>query len=823
MADIKSIVSKLTLEEKSALCSGITNWRTTPIKSQNIPSVFVADGPHGMRKEVQKADVANIMQSSYPSTCFPTAVTLASTWDVTLAERVGKEIAEEAIDQNVDVVLGPGVNIKRNPLCGRNFEYFSEDPYLAGELGAAYVAGVQSMNVGTSLKHYAVNNQEYRRLTISSEVDERALREIYLTAFETTVKKSQPYTLMCCYNLINGVHGSDNKKILSDILRDEWGFDGIVISDWGAINDRVKGIVAGLDLEMPSSNGINDKEIQKAVEEGRLSMEDLDKVVTRMLKFIYKCYENRSKHEGVKADYDKHYETACEVATKGAVLLKNEDSILPLAKGSKIAVVGALAKEMRYQGSGSSRINPYKLTSFTDYLDEIKADYVYAAGYDIKSDKIDKALLKEAVELAKGSDKVLVFIGLTDEYESEGFDRQHMELPASHNSLVDAIKEVNKNIIIVLSGGSPMALPWLNDVKAVLNMYLAGCAGGKACYKLLFGEVNPSGKLAETFPLSLRDNPAYLYYGMGPRTVEYRESIFVGYRYFDTAKKDVLFPFGYGLSYTTFEYSDIKLDKAEMTEKDTLTVSFRITNTGKIAGEEAAQVYVHDNESTIFKEDKALKGFVKVKLEAGESKEVSVTLDKRSFAFYNVAVNDWTVEAGDFTVMVGASSRDIKLTETVKVKAAKVEVPDYRQIAPVYYSLIHSADYSQIEFEELLGRKLPENTPLKKGEIDYNATVGDLGVCSLGKFLIWATQTFSSLVLPKGSPESLKKMVRLAALSLPLRNMFMMTNGIVSRKVVDGLVKRCNSGPFCGIGMIISGLLHRDARKDANPNYKVSE
>jgi beta-glucosidase len=821
MTDIKSIVSKLTLDEKCALCSGISNWRTTPIVSQDIPSVFVADGPHGMRKEVQKAEVANIMQTSEPSTCFPPAVTLASTWDINLAAKVGKAIAEESIDQEVDVVLGPGVNIKRNPLCGRNFEYFSEDPYLAGEMGASYVAGVQKENVGTSLKHFAVNNQEYRRLSISSEVDERALREIYLPAFENTVKKSQPYTIMCCYNPVNGTHGSDNKKLLTDILRDEWGFEGIVVSDWGAVNNRVKGILAGLDLEMPTANGVNDKEIKKAVEEGKIDIEDLDKIVIRMLKFVYKCYENRSKHKkDFKADYDKHFETACEVATKGAVLLKNEDNTLPLKKGSKLAVIGNLAKEMRYQGSGSSRINPYKLASFTDYLDEIKEDYKYADGYNPKEDKLDKSLLKEAVEIAKESETVLLFVGLTDEYESEGFDREHIELPKSHNALIEAIKEVNKNIIIVLSGGSPMAMPWLDDVKAVLNMYLAGCAGGKACYKLLFGEVNPSGKLAETFPISLRDNPAYLYYQMGPQTVEYRESIYVGYRYFDTANKDVLFPFGFGLSYTTFEYSDLVLEKSEITDKDTLNVTFSITNTGKVAGEEVAQVYVKDNESTIFREEKALKGFVKVMLNAGETKQVSIELNNRSFGFYNTLINDWTVENGDFTIMVGASSRDIKLRETVTVKAEKVEIKDYRLTAPVYYKLPHTADYSQIEFEELLERKLPDNVPLKKGQIDYNATIGDIGICSLGRVLKWATQTFSSAILPKDSPDYLKKMVRLSALSLPLRNIYTMTNGAVSKKVVDGLVKRCNGYPFQGLGMIISGLIHKDERKDANPNYK---
>lgn len=819
MANIESIVSKLTLEEKCALCSGITNWRTTPIASQDIPSIFVADGPHGMRREKTTTDVANVMQESEPSTCFPTAVTLASSWDVSLLAKVGKTIANEAIDQKVDVVLGPGINIKRNPLCGRNFEYFSEDPYLAGELGASYVAGVQSQNVGTSLKHFAVNSQEYRRLTLSSDLDERSLREIYLSAFENTVKKSQPYTIMCSYNPINGVHASDNKKLLWDILREEWGFEGIVVSDWGAVNDRVKGIVAGLDLEMPTANGVNDNYIQKAVEDGTLAVEDLNKTVARVLKIVYKCFEDRAKHSEKPTDYNANFEIACEAATKGAVLLKN-NNILPLTKGKKISVIGSLSKVMRYQGSGSSRINPYKLTSFVDYLDEIKADYAYADGYD-NTDKPNKGLIKHAQSVAKESEVVIVFAGLTDEYESEGFDRVHLELPQSHNELIEAVKEVNSNVVVVLAGGSPMAMPWLGGVKAVLNMYLCGCAGGKACYKLLYGEVNPSGKLAETFPLSLRDNPAYLYYQMGPQTVEYRESIFVGYRFFDTAKKDVLFPFGYGLSYTKFEYSNLKLNNTQITDKDTLKVTFNITNTGDVAGEEVAQVYVKDKDSTIYREEKALKGFVKVALAKGETKEVSVTLDKRSFAFYNVMTNDWTVESGEFEIMVGASSRDIKLSGTITVTAKETAIADYKVSAPTYYKMQHCADYTSIEFEAVLGRKLIDNAPLKKGQIDYNACVGDLGVCSLGKIMKWAVNTFSAMILPKGSPEYIKKMVRLSALSLPLRNMYTMTNGMVSKKTVDGLIKRCNGYPFQGLGMIIGGFMKKQPKKSKNPNYIV--
>lgn len=815
MIDTKNILSKLTLEEKCALCSGIDFWKTTPLKAHGVPSVVMSDGPHGLRKEKATGDVGNVMQESEKSTCFPTAVTLASGWDPELAGKVASAIADEAIDQGVDVVLGPGINIKRNPLCGRNFEYFSEDPFLAGELGAAYVKAMQDKHVGTSLKHYAVNSQEYRRMTVSSDLDERALREIYLPAFENTVKKSQPYTIMCSYNPVNGVHASENKKLLTDILREEWGFEGIVVSDWGAVNDRIKGVLAGMDLQMPGDEGIADREIAEAVKNGVITEADVDKIVVRMLEFIDRCLEDRVMHGVKKADYEANFELAGDVAAQSAVLLKN-DGILPLAKGKNIAVIGSLAKVMRYQGSGSSRINPYKLVSFTEYLDELKVDYAYAAGYDSHNDKPDKELIDRACKVAEKADVVLLFVGLTDTYESEGFDRRHLNLPDSHNSLVKAVLEKNKNAVIVLSGGSPVEMPWINDVKAVLNMYLAGSAGGKACYKLLYGEVNPSGKLAETFPLSIRDNPSYLYYQMGPKTVEYRESIFVGYRYFDTAKKDVLFPFGHGLSYTQFEYSDLKLDKKEISDDENLKVTFTVKNIGSLDGAEIAQVYVKDVESTIFREEKALKGFKKVFLKAGESAEIEILLDKRSFAFYNTAIDDWYVESGDFEILVGASSRDIRLSEKVKVNSEAAEIPDYSSVAPVYYNIAQATEFSAKEFEALLGRPLVDNVRFKKGEIDYNSTVDDIGTCWIGKLLRWATYTFSGIVLPKGSPDYMKKMVQLSALCMPLRNIYAMTKGIVPKKVVDGLIKRCNGRPFNGIGMIIGGFLGKKPPKKSS-------
>jgi beta-glucosidase len=804
--DIKNLIGKLTLEEKCALASGVSFWDTTPISRLDIPSVNMADGPHGLRKEVIKSDVANVMQESQPATCFPTAVTLASSWDRQIVAEVADAIAEECIDQDVTTVLGPGINIKRNPLCGRNFEYFSEDPLLAGELGAAFVNSVQARGVGTSLKHFAANSQEYRRLVTSSEVDERALREIYLPAFEITVKKAQPYTIMCSYNPINGVHASDNKKLLTDILRDEWGYEGIVISDWGAVNDRIKGIQAGLDLEMPSSNGVNDDEIALAVKNGKLDEKDLDIVVERLLKYVKKCAENREKNGGKKCDYKAHHKIAKKAAAAGAVLLKNAADILPLKEDANIAVVGSMAKVMRYQGSGSSRINPTELVSFTDYLDKIGKSYDYAQGYIPEGDGRNKKLLKEAVEKAKGKDYVLAFIGLTDEYESEGFDRTHLDLPEGHNELIEKLIEANENVIVVLSCGSPVTMPWLGKVKGVLNLYLSGQAGGEACYDLLFGKTCPSGKLAETFPLSLSDNPAYLYYQMGPQTVEYRESIFVGYRYFDTANKEVLFPFGYGLSYTTFEYSNLTLDKKEISGNDILTVSFDIKNTGNYDGAEIAQVYVKAADSEIFREEKTLQGFEKVFLKKGEKKTVTVSLDKRAFAFYNVEEKDWTVEGGKYEILVGAASNDIRLSDTVEAEKVELRIPDYKESAPVYYNIGAASNIPDRQFEALLGHELVENRALKKGEIDYNSTLEDVRCTAFGRLVRWAVYTFSAVVLPKGSPLYLKKMVKMSSVVMPLRSMYTMTNGQISRQTVDGLIVAFNGKFFKGIFMALKAL-----------------
>ena len=802
--DFGEILKQMTLEEKASLCSGKTFWLTKEIKRLGVPSVLMTDGPNGLRKE-KAGRGTNIMNESEPATCFPTAVTLCSTWDPSLAEKAGKAIADEAKEQGQSTVLGPGVNIKRSPLCGRNFEYFSEDPYLAGEIGKGWVHGVQSENIGVSLKHYCANNQEHIRMSVDTIADERALREIYLPAFENIVKDEQPTTVMASYNRLNGKYLCDNKRMLTEVLRDEWGFKGIVVSDWGAVNDRVEGVKAGLDLEMPGNNGINDKLIVEAVRNGTLDEADLDKVALRMIKFAFEC--KAKEVENHKADFEAHHTLAREIGAAGAVLLKNEENILPVKSGEKIAVIGQLAKVPRYQGAGSSNINPYKKpVSFIEALSNANREYTYADGYTLKGNGYDKSLIKKAVKIAKDADKVLLFIGLTDSYESEGFDRKHLNMPNGHEILFDAIQAVNSNVAVVFSGGSPVDMREIVPAaKGLLCAYLGGQAVGEAVMDVIFGDVNPSGKLAETWPLRLHDNIASKYFPMGPKTVEYRESVYVGYRFFDTAKRDVMFPFGYGLSYTTFEYSDLKLSKEKFKDTDSVEISFKIKNTGSIDGAEVAQVYISDVESTIFRPEKELKRFSKVFLKAGESKEIKFTLDKRCFAYYNVDIKDWHVESGDFKIMVGASSRDIRLEKTVSVEssAPSVKVPDYRESAPCYYALVDEKfDIPAEQFEVLYKAPLPDNSPYKKGEFNVNCTVGDVSISRWGKF-IQNLLHFGVKVVSRSSQN--KDMLLASVDDMPIRSFYGFTGGMISAKSVEGLIDMFN-GKRGGFNKFIKGF-----------------
>ncbi len=662
--NLKVLVSQMTLEEKAGMCSGLDFWHLKGVDKLGIPSVMVSDGPHGLRKQDEAADHLGI-NDSIKAVCFPPAVLSACSFDRELMHTFGDAIGKEAQANDLSVVLGPAVNIKRSPLCGRNFEYYSEDPYLAGETAAAFIDGVQSHHVGTSIKHFAANNQEFNRMSCSSNADERTLREIYLPAFETAVKKSQPYTVMCSYNRINGTFSSENPWLLTKVLRDEWGFEGYVMSDWGAVNERVAGLKAGLELEMPSSYGINDQEIVKAVRDGSLDEGVLDQAVERILRIIFRYVDHREEQEFT---LDADHMLAKQIAEESMVLLKN-DSVLPLTEEEKIVFIGEFAAKPRYQGGGSSHINSYKVSSILDAVSD-QADVTYVKGFCADGDNYDEALAKEAIEAAKGADKVVIFAGLPDSFESEGYDRTHMRLPDGQNRLIEEILSVQSEVIVVLHNGSPVEMPWLPKVKGLLEAYLGGQAVGEALESLLFGKVNPSGKLAETLPYKLSDNPSYLTFGEG-ENVEYNEGIFVGYRYYDKKEMEVAFPFGYGLSYTTFAYSNLTVSQSEVSDNDTITVTVDVTNTGNMKGKEIVQLYIHDLTGAAQRPLKELKGYDKVSLKPGETRTVSFTLDYRSFAWYNTNLQDWYAKTGDYEILIGASSRDIRLSKKVHLTTAK--------------------------------------------------------------------------------------------------------------------------------------------------------
>lgn len=667
--DVKAIVKQMTLEEKAGMCSGKDFWHLKSVERLGIPEVMVSDGPHGLRKQDKDADHLGANES-IKAVCFPTACATACSFDRELLEKLGETIGEECQAENLSVILGPAVNIKRSPLCGRNFEYFSEDPYLASQMAAAHIRGVQSKNIGTSIKHFAANNQEYRRMSCSSEIDERTFREIYLAAFETAIKESNPDTVMCSYNKINGEFASENHRLLTEILRDEWGFEGYVMSDWGAVNDRVKGLAAGLDLEMPASGGYTDAEIVQAVKDGELDEIVLDTAVERILRIIFKYTDNRQPG---KFDMEADHKLAGKIAQESMVLLKN-DGILPLkTEGQKIAFIGKFAEKPRFQGGGSSHINSFKITSALEASKEY-TQVTYAQGYDVKEDKIDEKLLAEAVNTAKEADAAVIFAGLPDAFESEGYDREHMGMPMCQNALIAEIAKVQPNTVVVLHNGSPVEMPWADNVKGILESYLCGQAVGDAQAAILFGKANPCGKLAETIPYKLSDNPSYLNFPGDGKKVEYKEGVFVGYRYYDTKEMPVRYPFGYGLSYTTFSYRDLQLSSKEIKDTDKLTVTLKVKNTGSIAGKEIVQLYVSDMTNAANRPVKELKNFVKVELNPGEEKVVSMELDKRSFAWYNTEIKDWYAATGTYEILVGSSSADILLTAEIRI-ISTAEIP----------------------------------------------------------------------------------------------------------------------------------------------------
>lgn len=674
---IDELIRQMTLEEKASLCSGQGPWHTQALERLGIPALTLTDGPHGVRLSVKPEEFG--VWEHHPATCFPTNSAMAASWDTELVREVGKALAEECKALGVHVLLGPGINMKRSPLCGRNFEYYSEDPVLAGEMATAFVQGVQERGVGTSVKHYACNNQEFERMSINAEVDERTLREIYLPAFERVVKKAQPWTIMCAYNRINGVYGSEHRYLLTDILRDEWGFDGIVVSDWGAVNDRVAGLKAGLDLQMPGPAPRDDEKIVQAVRSGELDERVLDETVRRLLELVFKAtgavQEKDGKENRVEVDFAAHHQLARRAAAECMVLLKNDGNLLPLdaAALTSLAVIGRTAVEPRFQGGGSSQINP---TQVDIPLEEIKklapnVTVTYAEGYP-DSDEIDAKLIDEAVSAARQADVAVLFIGLPDRIESEGYDRKNMDLPENQVRLVQAVAAVQSNVVVVLNNGSAITMkPWIDQVPAVLEAWLPGQAGGGAIADILFGKVNPSGKLSETFPEKLADNPSYLNFPGENGVVRYGEGLFIGYRYYDKKQIRPLFPFGYGLSYTEFEYSDLKLDRTKMKDTEQLTVTVTVKNIGDRAGKEVVQLYINPKQSRLIRPDKELKGFAKVALEPGEAKEVTFTLSARDFAYYDPSYKTWVVETGEYEILIAKSAADIALKAVVRVESTQ--------------------------------------------------------------------------------------------------------------------------------------------------------
>ena len=786
----KEIIDKMKLEEKAALLSGKGEWQTWDFERLGIPSMYCSDGPHGIRKQAGAGDHLGL-NPSLPATCFPTAATIANSWNPELGEEIGKALGEEASVQGVHVVLGPGLNIKRSPLCGRNFEYFSEDPYLAGKMAAGYVRGIQSQGVYACPKHFAVNSQELRRMAMNAVVDERTLREIYLTGFEIAVKEGGAKAIMTSYNQVNGTYANENMHLLRDILRNEWGYEGIVITDWGGSNDHIKGVEAGSDLEMPTPGLDSARQIVAAVKEGRLAESAVDECVDRLLEAVLTLTKDRE----IPKEFDKkaHHALARKAASESAVLLKNEENILPLKPGTRVALIGDFAFEPRYQGAGSSMVNATELDKMAEMIKGY--DLVLAGtskGY-IRTGEEDTVLAKEAVDLAQSADVVLYCFGLDELSESEGIDRTHMRIPQNQISLLEAMARVNKNIVGVLSSGAAIEMPWHYCLKGLLHGYLYGQAGAGAMLDILTGKINPSGRLNETYPLRYEDTPAFRYFPSEERNSEYREGLYVGYRYYDTSKVRVMYPFGFGLSYTTFEYSDINVDETGVT--------FTVTNTGKMDGAEVAQLYVGMKDAKVYRPEKELKGFAKVFLKAGESREVRIAFDDKTFRYWNVRTNRWEIEGGTYRIMIGASCADIRLEAEAAVEGTTEEFPYYTNRMPSYYSgLIQQVDDK--EFEELLG------TPIPSGKWTGDLTVND-AICQMyyAKSAI-ARFAYKKLTQMKKKSEDAGKpdLNILFIYNMPFRAIAKMTGGMVSMEMVEGIVTMVNGHLFRGLGHTIGGF-----------------
>ena len=786
MQNTELLLKELTLEEKCALLSGAETFKTRGMPKHGIPQIWLSDGPHGLRKQAGESDHLGL-NPSVPATCFPTASAVANSWDAALGEEIGAALGEEAAAQEVSVLLGPGLNMKRNPLCGRSFEYFSEDPYLAGKLAAGYIRGIQSKGVAACPKHFAVNSQETRRMASDSIVDERTLREIYLTGFEIAVKEGHPRSIMSSYNLVNGTYANENKHLLMEILRDEWGFDGAVITDWGGSNDHALGVKNGSTLEMPAPGGDSVRELLAAVESGKISESDIDARLSELLPLVF---DTKAALDAAPREFDAaaHHALARRAAEESLVLLKNEGSLLPLAAGSKVAVIGDFAKNPRYQGAGSSMVNSTQVDVLLDKLIDSELNVIgYQQGFD-RHGKPDAALQKSACELAAQANAVILCMGLDEIAESEGLDRSNLLLAQNQVDLLQAVAAANPKIVVVLYSGSVVETPWLDNCQALLYAALGGQAGAGAVADALIGKVNPCGKLAETWPLTYADIPSAADFATRRKTVEYREGLYIGYRYFTTAEKAVRFPFGYGMSYTTFAYSDMAADEQG--------VSLTVTNTGSVAGTEIVQLYVAKKNSELFRPAKELKDFARVTLAPGEKQRITIMLDDKAFRFWNVKANRWEIEGGEYELLVGASVEDIRLCEKISVHGTATVHP-YEDVDLDCYYKGNVLSVSDADFEKLLGHPIPNG----KTKIDRNLTLGELNHARspLG-WLVWLVLTILlDVSYKRGKPD----LNILFQYNMPLRALAKMTNGAISMGMVDGIVMELQGFWILGLVRVI--------------------
>lgn len=802
----EEMIKKMTLEEKAAFLSGKGEWQTWDFERLGIPSMYCSDGPHGIRKQAGAGDHLGL-NPSLPATCFPTAATMANSWDPALGEEIGRALGEEARVQDVHVVLGPGLNIKRSPLCGRNFEYFSEDPYLAGKMAAGYVRGIQSKGRYACPKHFAVNSQELRRMAMNAVVDERTLREIYLTGFEIAVKEGRAKALMTSYNQVNGTYSNENTHLLKDILREEWGYEGIVITDWGGSNDHVKGVAAGSDLEMPTPGMDSARQIVKAVQENRIPEEDVDACVDRLLDAVL-TLTGRQEEKPSEFDKEAHHALAKKAAAQSAVLLKNQEDILPLKPGTHVALIGDFAFEPRYQGAGSSMVNTIKLDKMSELIGGYDLTVVgMARGYK-RDGEVDTVLEKEAVDLAQSVDVVLYCFGLDELSESEGVDRTHMRIPQNQITLLETMARVNENIVGILSAGAVVEMPWHTSLKALLHGYLYGQAGAGAMLDIITGKVNPSGRLNETYPVRYEDTPAFKYFPSEERNSEYREALYVGYRYYDTAKVRVLYPFGFGLSYTEFQYRDLTVNPEG--------AEFTLTNTGNRDGAEVAQLYIGMKDGKVFRPAKELKGFQKVFLKAGESRRVHIPFDDKTFRYWNVRTDQWETEGGTYTIMIGASCLDIRLRTETEIEGTTDTYPYYTNRMPSYYSGLIGQVEDQ-EFQELLGYPIPS------GKWNGDLTVND-AICQMYYAKSPAARfVYKKLTQMKKKSEDAGKpdLNILFIYNMPFRAIAKMTGGMVIMEMVEGIVTMVNGHLFRGLGHTIAGFF-RNQRQNRKYVKQIS-